>query len=549
MPNTSSLGETSVHRIDREARRQNQPVDASSELVEQTDRLNLEEESHQTSSAGLKGKAVNEQEETINRESDATQLTKSSPVGIPPRSTLRRNRTLSAPASLSSESPKSRGCLEANDLKTSVKQLSQTTRELSEYASGRIWVSSPPATPETPSLSIWNDESEVSNVDGLETPLASQSFLSRTPDSTSPTRGDDFRCTKRKQDKGKARLNETKAGCSKTGEHLSPDEASEGTNTRAPSPVSSLPTAHATNDSLRTPESIRRSPSSRRASSTETSPSPSRRKISAYDQVFDNILLEKGIFQDSRIKPRNFDQLQIMLDQPRQKLRISKSRFDAFRVASSRITNEASTRSVFLPYFLEKCVIRCREEIMFWVEHLLPPTVRRCKPDYCDGADPKDLDRNVLRTFRNSIISSNGTTRTALANLFIEIKGPGGTEIVAQRQAAYGGAIGARGIHRLRSYIYSDAPNDCIAHTIAATYTIADGHGKLTLYAVYGCASQDRKDDVDYHMVQLRSLIVTDSLEAFRQGIHAMQNAREWADEQRKRLIRKANAKAKEQNS
>ncbi|KAI9771435.1 MAG: hypothetical protein M1840_002055 [Geoglossum simile] len=68
------------------------------------------------------------------------------------------------------------------------------------------------------------------------------------------------------------------------------------------------------------------------------------------------------------------------------------------------------------------------------------------------------------------IIPSRLQHAPCLPNLFTEGKGPNGSAVVAKRQACYDGALGARGIHMLQSHGRDEATYDNDAYTISATY-------------------------------------------------------------------------------
>lgn len=64
----------------------------------------------------------------------------------------------------------------------------------------------------------------------------------------------------------------------------------------------------------------------------------------------------------------------------------------------------------------------------------------------------------------------------------MEVKGPDGSGAVAKRQACYDGAVGARGIHALRSFGVEDSKTvyDNHAYTITTAYHRAISCSQLT---------------------------------------------------------------------
>lgn len=111
---------------------------------------------------------------------------------------------------------------------------------------------------------------------------------------------------------------------------------------------------------------------------------------------------------------------------------------------------------------------------------------------------------------------------------------------MAKRQACFDGALGARGVHRLRSFeADSTLACDNNAYTITSTYH----DGQLKMYTVHPTPSTNSQDSPEYHITQLRSFAMTDARERFREGASAFRNARDWAKIQRDELIAAANSR------
>jgi hypothetical protein len=64
------------------------------------------------------------------------------------------------------------------------------------------------------------------------------------------------------------------------------------------------------------------------------------------------------------------------------------------------------------------------------------------------------------------------------------------------------------------------------------------------MYTTHPTESQNPNRRSEYHMNPLRGWLLTDNADSFRQGAGAYRNARDWAKEQRNRLIQDANDKA-----
>jgi len=110
---------------------------------------------------------------------------------------------------------------------------------------------------------------------------------------------------------------------------------------------------------------------------------------------------------------------------------------------------------------------------------------------------------------------------------------------VARRQALYDGALAARGVHKLRSYIDPETASDNNAYTI--TSTSHGGTGTLAIYTNHPTPSAEPNNPIEFHMTQLRSFAMTDILDTFREGASALRDARDWAREERHKLITSAN--------
>lgn len=158
-------------------------------------------------------------------------------------------------------------------------------------------------------------------------------------------------------------------------------------------------------------------------------------------------------------------------------------------------------------------------------------------PDVYFGARPEQLNRRVRAELDNLIVPSTQADLPICPNFFVAAKGPDGSAAVAKRQACYDGALGARGIHSLQLYGQESSTDDNKAYTITSVYH----DGTLKMYVSHRIESAHPKGCPEYHMHQLRSFAMTDSLETFKQGAAAYRNARDWTEEQRNEAIETAN--------
>ncbi|KAK3169511.1 hypothetical protein OEA41_008895 [Lepraria neglecta] len=123
------------------------------------------------------------------------------------------------------------------------------------------------------------------------------------------------------------------------------------------------------------------------------------------------------------------------------------------------------------------------------LKHLTDGSITKAKLDFYNGARPAELNTQVREQLSEYIEPT-------------EAKGPDGSAPVCELQAMYDGALGARGIHELRSYVDPETAYDNNAYTITSTYH-----------------------------------------DTFRQGASALRNARDWAKEKREELMIAANGK------
>ena len=203
---------------------------------------------------------------------------------------------------------------------------------------------------------------------------------------------------------------------------------------------------------------------------------------------------------------------------------------------------EATVMSKAFPIIAGTVDIPSQENLFFGnLKHLTDGSITKAKPDFYDGSRPADLNKQIREELGPYIVPSTNTAAPCLPNFFTEAKGPKGTPDVCKLQSLYNGALGARGIHELRSYIDPETAYDNNAYTITSTYH--GGSGTLTMYTTHPASSKDPKTSIEYRMTQLNSFAVTGNPDYFRQGASALRNARDWAKEKREELMIAANGK------
>ena len=276
------------------------------------------------------------------------------------------------------------------------------------------------------------------------------------------------------------------------------------------------------------------------------------KKTSRYDSNFEQNLIDNKIypshydFPNDRVppKPKNWNDINERLKEPRSSLspsRFSDEAFDKFVRNNSRALNEDALMSDVFPAVQGTTRIPSAKNLIFGnLEPLTHGYLVKAKPDFYDGTRPEQIKLRIRKELQSYITPATQGQAPALPNFFTEAKGPDRSAAVAKRQACFDGALGARGIHRLRSFGADPAlVYDENAYTITSTYI----DGTLKLYTTHPTRASNMKDSPEYHMTQLRSFAMTDTAERFREGASAFRNARDWAKTQRDELIAVANGR------
>ncbi|KAB8356566.1 hypothetical protein FH972_024148 [Carpinus fangiana] len=279
------------------------------------------------------------------------------------------------------------------------------------------------------------------------------------------------------------------------------------------------------------------------------------KKTASYDPAFAQHILDHGIYlngygpgeesEEDDMRPSNFDDIDAKLRKPRPSLspsRFQRKDFRNFTRENIAALSESDVARTVFPAIIGRKKIPCSSNIEF--NNLAPLTdggLSSCRPDYYEGSRPADLNKLVRNEIEKHIVPSSDTSRPCLPNFFAELKGPDGNTAVAQRQACYDGALGARGIHKLRAYVNEKTALDGNAYSVTTTYSGGSGSGHLTIYTMHPTASKEPDRELDYRMTRVRSFALMDSIDTFRAGATAIRNAHEWAQEQRADLIQAAN--------
>ncbi|PLB47721.1 hypothetical protein P170DRAFT_317102, partial [Aspergillus steynii IBT 23096] len=288
---------------------------------------------------------------------------------------------------------------------------------------------------------------------------------------------------------------------------------------------------------------------------TEKSPPTKKKRLTtAYCANFEQHLIDYYVYPPKFQRPdgswpaapRNLDVITDRLAQRRPSLTadtFTDEAFDKFQIADMGTRKENQVKNAVIPTIEGDS--RCVAGYMFTnLDPLTDSSLVYANPDYLSGTRPDKLDQQVRIDLNKQIIMSKESDLPILANFFLEVKRPGGDALVARRQACYDGALGARAMNALRVYQPDRkdeeeqiAVYDHNASTITATYV----DGALKLYAHHIAEPQTPGGRPEYVMTPLRSFLMTDCADGFRQGATAYRNARDWAQEQRDDFISRAN--------
>lgn len=284
--------------------------------------------------------------------------------------------------------------------------------------------------------------------------------------------------------------------------------------------------------------------------SSQPNASVKTKKTSTYDPNFEQNLIQHGIYPEGyrgdgiQQEPRNRKEIIARLALPRASPSPSSftdEAFQDFKAMSQAARNESEVMDIILPILTGSPLISRHRNLLFEnFKALTDGTLCKAQPDLNDGCKPSDQNEQIREQLGLYIVPSKNKSALFLPNFFLEGKGPMGSPAVGSNQVLYNGALGARAMHKLRSYVDPQTAFDNNAYTIMATYQ----RGFLTLYTAHPTQSNNSRKPIEYHMSRLKSFGMFDDLDAFQQGVWAFWNARDLMKEQREELLAAAIRKA-----
>lgn len=251
-------------------------------------------------------------------------------------------------------------------------------------------------------------------------------------------------------------------------------------------------------------------------------------KTNAYDNNFMEILMDNNIQPPARTpRPTNFDELIGLLEQPHASLllpAVANHEYDEFVGAAEDANSELLVIAEVLPIirgerkYPRALNIYCSS----WNPLVANSMVVTPQPDYLEGINIKPENRLIREHLREFAVPA--ADAPILPNLFIEAKAPTGNAKVALRQAVYDGAFGARAMEVIRT-VAGNNTFDGKAYTFSATYAA----GTLRLYAHFMGEPESVDSSPRYHLTQLGSWALDNSVKTFREGATAFRNLRDKA--------------------
>lgn len=169
------------------------------------------------------------------------------------------------------------------------------------------------------------------------------------------------------------------------------------------------------------------------------------------------------------------------------------------------------------------------------------------KPDYFEGKAPGPDDIIIRRELHPFIVPSEVYGTPFLPNFFVEAKADIGSLAVGKRQALYDGTLGARGMHKVQTYLKEGKTVifDKNAYTISATYL----DGFLNMYTHHLSPRDGSGIRPQYYMTSIGSWSLLGSPRTFREAVSALRNARDLAYEFREQFLADANRRIAERST
>ncbi|KAH7129629.1 hypothetical protein B0J13DRAFT_452806 [Dactylonectria estremocensis] len=260
---------------------------------------------------------------------------------------------------------------------------------------------------------------------------------------------------------------------------------------------------------------------SRPTQSTKATSVSKARRSSAYDDGFEQHLIDNDIYPEgyeypeNRVTPEpgNLDQVHQDLLVARASLSPSRLPESAFRdfKRKNKTKSEGNIMRNVIPMIAGNADIPNEGNLPFTnFMSLADEATVKAVPDYFDGARTRDIHSQVRHDLNTSIVPTKHANVPVVPNIFLEAKTPKGGADVAQRQACHDGAYGTGAMHALQNYGETEPAYDGNAYTYSSTYH----DGTLKLYG-HHVTAPTTAGGPEYHMTQAGAYALTHSRKAF----------------------------------
>ncbi|PLB35807.1 uncharacterized protein BDW47DRAFT_133291 [Aspergillus candidus] len=271
-------------------------------------------------------------------------------------------------------------------------------------------------------------------------------------------------------------------------------------------------------------------------------------RVTAYDANFEVFMDNHGcaVAEVEDPRPKNIDELTAVVNRRRDSVAQSTSKDYMTFIEKAREEHEIERfDDVLLAIYRHKnnmmrgpdMETRCHEQL----EDLerLNECLIRASPDMYDGAKESTLNAEILHKLR-PVLQTEKDGGPILPNFFFDCTEAEGRQSVGKLQALHSGVYGARAFHRLQCFLQGEeaAPiYDGNAYTIAVVMV---GY-HLCFYCIAPCPPTSPTRQTDYKMWLFREINMKRGYKPFLTALAAFKNCREWAHQQRNRLISEAN--------
>lgn len=240
--------------------------------------------------------------------------------------------------------------------------------------------------------------------------------------------------------------------------------------------------------------------------------------------------------------PINWGEIKNMMEQPTPLPASYQAQYEAFLNVISEVSWGADVVRRIYPLLAGDNDIYSAKGCRFSnLEKLTDGSITMVSPDRYDGANPNDVDQEILAELSTFVKPVAKKDTPVYPNFFVELKDPKYELSKAEQRARYSGAIGSRAIHRLRSFAVAEPGIvfDGNAYTITAIYH----QESLRLYAHHPVKPSAPGGVIKYRMTLIDHIAMNGDLNSFRRGVTAFRNSREWARNKRDELIAAAAAR------